>query len=240
MYSWAIWSSSSVVTPGATALPASASAPAAIRPATRIFSITSGVCTHGSVPSRAVGLPTYSGRGIDLGTGSVGDSTPTDSAERTGIPPGYLASATAAPVQQRPARSFDLYRAAHHPTGQHHMRGAFGRRGLPAVAGAAPVDLNVVDRCAGAVGQSNFHRPEPHVELDHHHRPGESRLDQVQLHRPHPAHQRQPGRYGPLAVPLERPDPAAQLHSVGGRRDDCSRPGQVTDEAVQFVAGPGV
>src|SRR5271166_4116011 len=168
-------SNASVVTPGATALPASASAPAAIRPATRIFSITSGVCTHGSVPSRAVGLPTYSGRGIDLGTGSVGETAPAISSERTGrtgIPPGYLASARAAPAQQRPAWSFDLYRAAHHPTGQHHMRGAFGRRGLPAVAGAAPVELNVVDRCAGAVGQSNFHRPEPHVELDHHHRPG--------------------------------------------------------------------
>ena len=74
MYSCAIRSSSSVVTPGATALPASASAPPAIRPATRIFSITSGVCTHGSVPSRAVALPTYSGRGMRLGTGSVGDN----------------------------------------------------------------------------------------------------------------------------------------------------------------------
>src|SRR5277367_4773217 len=93
MYSWAIWSSSSVVTPGATALPASASAPAAIRPATRIFSITSGVCTHGSVPSRAVGLPTYSGRGIDLGTGSVDETAPAISSERTGrtgIAPAYL------------------------------------------------------------------------------------------------------------------------------------------------------
>src|SRR5581483_151670 len=107
-------SSASVVTPGATALPASASAPAAIRPATRIFSITSGVCTHDSVPSRAVGLPTYSGRGIDLGTGSVGDSTPADSSERTGrtgIQPAYLdcvVSSTAVSAQHRPARSFDL------------------------------------------------------------------------------------------------------------------------------------
>ena len=89
MYSWAMRSSSSVVTPGATALPASASAPAAIRPATRIFSITSGVCTHGSLPSRAVCLPTYSGRGIDLGTGSVGDSTPGRRAVRTGMTSAY-------------------------------------------------------------------------------------------------------------------------------------------------------
>ncbi|BBX70936.1 hypothetical protein MPSYJ_43970 [Mycolicibacterium psychrotolerans] len=72
-----------MVTPGATALPASASAPAAIRPATRIFSITSGVCTHGSEPSCAVGLPTYSGRGIDAGTGRVGDTVPGRRAVRT-------------------------------------------------------------------------------------------------------------------------------------------------------------
>src|ERR1700732_1032097 len=146
-------SSASVVTPGATALPASASAPAAIRPATRIFSITSGVCTHGSVPSRAVGLPTYSGRGIDLGTGRVGDTAPAINSERTGrtgrtgIPPAYLVSNPPTPTQQRPARSFDFNRTAHHPTGQHHMRGALARRGLSAVAGAAAVDRNVVDRC---------------------------------------------------------------------------------------------
>jgi hypothetical protein len=42
------------------------------------------------VPSRAVGLPTYSGRGIDLGTGSVGETTPADNAERTGMVSGYL------------------------------------------------------------------------------------------------------------------------------------------------------
>src|ERR1700760_4349933 len=104
-------SSASVVTPGATALPASASAPAAIRPATRIFSITSGVCTHGSVPSRAVGLPTYSGRSIDLGTGSVGETTPADNAERTGMLSGYPyleRSGAAAAAHQRPARAFDL------------------------------------------------------------------------------------------------------------------------------------
>src|ERR1700677_1558580 len=85
MYSCAIRSSSSVVTPGATALPASTSAPAAIRPATRIFSITSGVCAQGSVPSLAVGLPTYSGRAIHLGTDSVGDNTPGESAVRAGM-----------------------------------------------------------------------------------------------------------------------------------------------------------
>ena len=83
MYSWATRSRWSVVTPGATALPASASAPAAMRPATLIFSITSGVCTHGSLPSRAVALPTYSGRSIDRGTGSVGDTSPGRRALRT-------------------------------------------------------------------------------------------------------------------------------------------------------------
>src|ERR1700744_2464984 len=103
-------SSASVVTPGATALPASASALAAICPATRIFSITSGVCTHGSVPSRAVGFPTYSGRGIDLGTGSVGETTPADSAERTGMVSGYpypAGSGAATAADERAARAFD-------------------------------------------------------------------------------------------------------------------------------------
>ena len=37
--------------------------------------MTSGVCTHGSWPSTAVGRPTYSGRAIDLGTGRVGETT---------------------------------------------------------------------------------------------------------------------------------------------------------------------
>src|ERR1700754_3976586 len=117
-------SSASVVTPGAIALPASASALAAICPATRIFSITSGVCTHGSVPSRAVGLPTYSGRGIDLGTGSVGDSTPAVRAVRTGIPPADLAAPLhqATATQQRSPRPADDHRAADNPTRQHHMR----------------------------------------------------------------------------------------------------------------------
>src|SRR6202012_3074293 len=145
-------SSASVVTPGATTVAASASAPAAIRPATRIFSITSGVCTHGSVPSRAVDLPTYSGRGIDLGTASVGDTAPAISSERTGrtgIPPGYLVSNALTPTQQRPARSFDFHRAAHHPAGQYHMRGALARCGLAAVAGAAAIDLHSVDRGDG-------------------------------------------------------------------------------------------
>src|SRR5271167_111627 len=199
-------SSASVVTPGATALPASASALAAICPATRIFSITSGVCTHGSVPSRAVGLPTYSGREIDLGTDSVGETTPADSAERTGMVSGYpypAGSGTATAAHEGPARAFDLDRAAHHPAGQHHVRGALRRCDLPPVAGAAAVDLDVVDRRARAVGQSNLDRAEPHVEFDDDHRPGEPGLDQIELDRTHPAHQGQPGGHRPLPVALE-------------------------------------
>src|SRR5579875_765196 len=166
MYSCAIRSSSSVVTPGATAFPASASAPAAIRPAMRIFSMTSGVCTQGSLPSRAVGLPTYSGRGIDLGTGSVGDSTPGDSAARTGMPPAYWRSGRhsgRAAFQPGPARPADDDRSTHHPTGQHHVRSAFGRGVLAAVGGAADVDLDVVDRGAGTVGQADVDAAEFHV-----------------------------------------------------------------------------
>ena len=56
-------------------------------PATRIFSMTSGVCTHGSLPSWAVDFPTYSGRSIALGTGRVGDTTPARRALRTGMFP---------------------------------------------------------------------------------------------------------------------------------------------------------
>src|ERR1700744_6761220 len=199
-------SSASVVTPGATALPASASALAAICPATRIFSITSGVCTHGSVPSRAVGLPTSSVRGVDLGTGSVGETTPADSAERTGMVSGYpypAGSGAAAAAHERAARALDLARAAHPPAGQHHVRGALSRCDLAPVAGAAAVDLDVVDRCARAVGQSNLDRAEPHVEFDDDHRPGEPGLDQIQLDRAHPAHQRQPGGHRPLSMALE-------------------------------------
>src|SRR3984957_11456234 len=199
-------SSASVVTPGATALPASASAPAAICPATRIFSITSGVCPHGSVPSRAVGLPTYSGRGIDLGTGSVAETTPADSAERTGMVSGYpspAGSGTATAAHEGPARAFDLDRAAHHPTGQHHVRRALSRCDLPPVAGAAAVHLDVVDRRAGAFGQSNLDRAEPHAQFDDDHWPGDPGLNQIQLDRAHPAHQCQPGGHRPLSVALE-------------------------------------
>src|SRR6478752_5830696 len=87
MYSWAMRSSSSVGTPGATALPAAASAPAAMRPATRIFSITSGVCTQGSLPSLTVVFHAYSGGTIERGTGSVDESTPGRRAVRTGMTP---------------------------------------------------------------------------------------------------------------------------------------------------------
>src|SRR6201993_884873 len=121
-------SNASVVTPDATALPASASALAAICPATRIFSITSGVCTHGSVPSRAVGLPTYFGRGIDLGTGSVGETTPAESAKRTGMWSGYLL----APRRCRPSDGLRRSVAIDPAGGVRH-----GRGGAPA-SGAGP------------------------------------------------------------------------------------------------------
>ena len=104
MYSWAIRSSSSVVTPGATALPASWSAPAAIRPATRIFSITSGVCTHGSLPSRTVDFHAYSGRGMRPGTGRVGDNSPGESAVRAGMPTSLITLRGAGSAGDQPKR----------------------------------------------------------------------------------------------------------------------------------------
>lgn len=75
MYACATRSSSSVVTPGAMSLAASAIARAAIRPATRIASIVSGVCTSGPVYGVGAGFPTYSGRLMFPGTGRVGESS---------------------------------------------------------------------------------------------------------------------------------------------------------------------
>src|SRR4051812_33967867 len=77
---------SSVRAPGLTALPPSSSAPAAIRPATRIASMTSAGCTWGSVLRAGVGLPTYSGRSMCAGTGLWGVWTPGLSGARTDIP----------------------------------------------------------------------------------------------------------------------------------------------------------
>src|SRR6185437_8192720 len=127
-------SRSSVVTPGATVLPASASARAAICPATRIFSITSGVCTHGSVPSFAVGLPTYSGRWIDLGTGSVGDTTPADRAERTGMLSGY-------PFQERPRRRISDRRGPLTLTEPHTTRPVNTTCGVPSAGATLRLSL---------------------------------------------------------------------------------------------------
>ena len=69
-------SSSSVVTPGAMWRPTSAIACAAIRPATRIRSIGLGVLDLAARCNGAgAGRPTYSGRGIEAGTGRDGDIT---------------------------------------------------------------------------------------------------------------------------------------------------------------------
>ena len=63
-----------MVTPGAMCLAASYMACDAIRPATRIFSIVSAVCTCEPVYRFGAGLPTYSGRAISRGTLRSGDS----------------------------------------------------------------------------------------------------------------------------------------------------------------------
>ena len=65
MYSWAIASISEVVLPGSTAAPANAKALAAMREASRIFSIVSGVWMNGSpMFSWTVSFHTYSGRSM--------------------------------------------------------------------------------------------------------------------------------------------------------------------------------
>ena len=63
------------MTPGSTCLPTSASACAAIRPATRIASMVSASLTLGS-PVFGYRLPTYSGRLICAGTWRVGEIRP--------------------------------------------------------------------------------------------------------------------------------------------------------------------
>src|SRR5690625_619831 len=69
-------SSSSVVTPGATLRPTSSSACAASRPATRTFSMISGLLISLPLQGRGAGLSTYSGWSIELGTGLLGDTVP--------------------------------------------------------------------------------------------------------------------------------------------------------------------
>src|SRR5439155_4025993 len=67
---------SSVVTPGLQCSPASAVAWAASRPAMRIFSIVSAVCTLDPRYGRGCGRPTYSGRGMWAGTSRQGPTRP--------------------------------------------------------------------------------------------------------------------------------------------------------------------
>src|SRR3954470_3054817 len=86
MYSWATLSSSSVVTPGAMVFAASSMARAAMRPAIRIASTVSGVCTSGPVYGVGAGLPTYSGRRMFPGTERVGESSPGTSSDWPDMP----------------------------------------------------------------------------------------------------------------------------------------------------------
>ena len=65
--------------------------------------------------------------------------------------------------------------------------------------------LDVVDGGARPVGQPQIQRSAHHVQLDHDDGSGEPGVGQVEADRAHPAHQSQPGRHGPFAVPLQRP-----------------------------------
>ena len=76
MKSWAIRSSSSVVTPGLACSPTSAIAWAEILPAALIFAICSGVFTLEPLYWAGAGLPTYSGRTIESGTAKRGETSP--------------------------------------------------------------------------------------------------------------------------------------------------------------------
>ncbi len=69
-------SSSSVVMPGRTAWPTRSIARAAIRPDSRISSISAGVYTSPRSDGVGPGLPTYSGRGMRDGTGRIAVTRP--------------------------------------------------------------------------------------------------------------------------------------------------------------------
>src|SRR5690625_4596203 len=69
-------SSSSVEIPGATLRPTSSRACAAMRPATRTFSMISWLLISLPLNGRGAGLSTYSGLSIPAGTGRRGDSVP--------------------------------------------------------------------------------------------------------------------------------------------------------------------
>ena len=69
-------SSSSVVTPGRMAAPAASTARAAMRPAARMRSMSSGVYTSPWSERAGAALPTYSGRGMLAGTGRTALTRP--------------------------------------------------------------------------------------------------------------------------------------------------------------------
>ena len=58
-----------------------------MRPATRMASMTSAVCTSGSVLRAGFFLPTYSGRGMCAGTGRIGVTVPAVSSVRADMAP---------------------------------------------------------------------------------------------------------------------------------------------------------
>ena len=216
--------------PGATALPASASAPAAMRPATRIFSMTSG-----SAPTARTFLDRRLPR--VLGTldrlrhrqGRCDHSGAKGTANWHVLQPNGDAG--------WPLGAADVDRPQHHPSGEHDMRGALGRRVLAAVARAAAVDGDVVDRGAGALGQPQVEGSPHQVEFDHHHRAGEPGVGGSRS--TEPTRRTSASRSAPSTRPAAAASRASpELHPVGGRADDGARPGQVVDQHIEFRSHP--
>jgi len=110
------------------------------------------------------------------------------------------------------------------------MRSSLAPRVLASVAGTAHIDLDVVDRGAGAFGQPDVQGAELHVEFDDHHRPGKPGPGQVEFDRSQSPYQRQPGGHSPFAVALQRAGPAPQFYPVGRGRDERAWAGQVADQ----------
>ncbi len=140
-------SSSSVVTPGATALPTATSASAASREATRIRSMVSASLTSEPRKGCGSGLSTYSGRSMDSGTGRRGLCRPGRRTGRTLIGQAYR------PCRLGPVgRLRHRYRYAaeiHRPEQENLLRSAWFPSMLRCTSASAGRDSPVPLRCRG-------------------------------------------------------------------------------------------
>ena len=93
-------------------------------------------------------------------------------------------------AQQCAALAANDHRAEHHLAGQDDVRGPFRRCIFAVIGRATHIDLDVIDRGAGPIGQPQVQRAKFHVDFNDHHGTREAGPGQVEFDRSHPAHQR--------------------------------------------------